>query len=137
MKPFWNLHDKFGPDTQSPDHQFFTCVFCCIYLTLNIKWFMSVINWFNTNSRFFGANVDSVVPDQLVYLSSLIRAFTVHLQNFQLLCEPHQTKIYLHVVCGQQRPRSDCTCVQSDQGLHCLQTKLDTTECFNGEQMSE
>ena len=35
----------------------------------------------------------------------------------------------------QWRPRSDCTKVQSDQGLHCLLTEsLDTTECMNGEQ---
>ena len=38
-------------------------------------------------------------------------------------------------ICRQQRPRSDCTFVQSDLGLHCLPTEsLDTTECMNGEQ---
>ena len=39
-------------------------------------------------------------------------------------------------ICRQPRPRSDCASAQSDQGLHCLQTKsLDTIECFSGEQM--
>ena len=40
------------------------------------------------------------------------------------------------VICGQQRPRSACTCRQSDHGLHCLLTKsLDTIACIIGEQM--
>ena len=39
-------------------------------------------------------------------------------------------------MCGQQRPRSDCASMQSDQGLHCLLTEsLHTTESINGEQM--
>ena len=39
-------------------------------------------------------------------------------------------------ICGQQRPRSACASMQSDQGLHCLLTEsLDTTECMNGEPM--
>ena len=37
--------------------------------------------------------------------------------------------------CRQWRSRSDCTSVQSDQGLHCLPTEsLNTTECMNREQ---
>ena len=40
-------------------------------------------------------------------------------------------------ICRQRRPRSACTSVQSDQGLHCPQTEsLDTKKCFSGEQMS-
>ena len=39
-------------------------------------------------------------------------------------------------ICRQQRPRSACASMQSDQGIHCPQTEsLDTIECFNGEQM--
>ena len=38
-------------------------------------------------------------------------------------------------ICGQERPRSAWSPVQSDQGIHCLLTEsLDTTECMNGEQ---
>ena len=37
---------------------------------------------------------------------------------------------------GQRKPGSDCADAQSDPGLRCPQTEpLDTTECFNGEQM--
>ena len=37
---------------------------------------------------------------------------------------------------GQQRPRSDCSDEQSDQGLSCPQTEsLDTIECCNGEKI--
>ena len=39
-------------------------------------------------------------------------------------------------ICRQQRPRSDCTDVQSDQVLCSPITKLfDTIECISGEQM--
>ena len=38
------------------------------------------------------------------------------------------------VICKQQRPRSFCTSMQSDQGLHCPLTKsLDTTEYINSD----
>ena len=37
-------------------------------------------------------------------------------------------------ICKQQKPRSACTSLQSDQGLHYLLTEsLDITECMNGE----
>ena len=39
-------------------------------------------------------------------------------------------------MCGQRRPRSACTSVQSDLGLCCpLTESVDTTECIHGEQM--
>ena len=39
-------------------------------------------------------------------------------------------------ICEQRRPRSNCASAQADQDLRCPQTEsLDTTECFNGEQM--
>ena len=39
-------------------------------------------------------------------------------------------------ICGQQRPRSDCASVQSDQGLRCpLTESCDIIECINGELM--
>ena len=39
-------------------------------------------------------------------------------------------------ICRQQRPRSACPYVLSDQGFHCPLTEtLDTTECINVEQM--
>ena len=45
--------------------------------------------------------------------------------------------MYLQVMCGQRRPRSDCAHAQSDQGLSCPQTEsLDIVECFNGKEMS-
>ena len=38
-------------------------------------------------------------------------------------------------ICRQQRPRSACMSLQSDQGLPCLLTEsLDATECMNGQQ---
>ena len=38
-------------------------------------------------------------------------------------------------ICRQQRPRSDCTSAESDQGLYSpLTESLGTTECMNGEQ---
>ena len=37
-------------------------------------------------------------------------------------------------ICRQRSPRSDCTSVQSDQGLLCPQTKsLNIIECLDGE----
>ena len=45
-----------------------------------------------------------------------------------------QKRVFGHM--RQLRPRSDCASAQSDQGLRCPQTEsLDTTECFNREQM--
>ena len=39
-------------------------------------------------------------------------------------------------ICRQQRPRSACASVQSDQGFQCRLTEsLDTIEFINGEQM--
>ena len=49
--------------------------------------------------------------------------------------QPHRTKRYLRVMCGQRRPRSDCADAQSDLGHHCpLTESLHTTECMNGKQ---
>ena len=49
--------------------------------------------------------------------------------------KPHQAKMYFRVMCGQRRPRLDCTDTQPAQGLCPSQTEsLDTTECFNEEQ---
>ena len=47
--------------------------------------------------------------------------------------KPHQVKMHLRGTWGQQRPRSDCTNAQSGPSLSA--DRLDTIECFNGEQM--
>ena len=50
-------------------------------------------------------------------------AYVIFIINWAIPCENESSGI-----CRQGRPRSDCTSVQSDPGLHCQQTEsLDTT----------
>ena len=57
---------------------------------------------------------------------------TVHSLTLWLIWDAPCKKLSSDI-CGQLRPRSDCTFVQSDQGLCCLLTvSLDTIKCING-----
>ena len=58
--------------------------------------------------------------------------FCLHSTISNGLCHPKNVSLG---ICEQWRPRSACTSVQSDQGLHCpLTESLGTIESMNGEQ---
>ena len=66
-----------------------------------------IFTWHSSNYSFLTANVIWAAPSKNLFLGTR----------------------------KQRRPRSACTSVQSDQGLHCLlKESLDTTECIKRQQ---